>query len=675
MSKRLLLLAASLLSLFVPTGKVQAQIDLDLFKLPDTVCNGHEIVPFNIIQDAQNYFWTFCPPNLGISPEGNNIGPVQSINDAKGMILVEDEGINYSFHINKGSGVGRMRYADGLSGMPSMITGIAGTTLPNPGGIYMANNGRWHLFVVAGTDSANSKLIRYDFSEHGLKSMPTEVNLGNLGGGLNGPNQLYIVKEDDNWHGFTFTRRDELIRLDFGNDLLSTPALTNLGNINGHFDKVSGISGIMELDNWHIFVTNRGTSSVCRISFGNNLTNVPFVNNLGNLNNRVVEPVGIAVTKDCDAYYGFVLNYGTGSFVTLRWDDQSIANVPQVSNHGNTSGFIQPELMSNIARDNGALYLFAANKTDNSISKIIFPSCTNANPAYSDQRLPPSFTLDEPGLYTVFLTVDEGLPSVRTDCEQIFVYDHPPLTVSNDTLICLGDTARLSALSFGADSFKWIPSYNIDTTFGQFVRVYPQVSTKYSLVTYYDYNCILKNDVQVNVSRIAADAGPDRIISDGGYTVLGGPGTTLGSEYTYIWTPDIGFDYRRDSAIVRAKPPYDITYYLNVTNTDGCSKIDSVLVQVPCDDINMPNAFKPASSLSTNNKFGLLNQQLVKVNYFKVFDRWGKEVFTTTDPFGKWDGNVDGNPAPMGVYVWEIDANCANSQQRFRKAGTVTLIR
>jgi gliding motility-associated-like protein len=115
---------------------------------------------------------------------------------------------------------------------------------------------------------------------------------------------------------------------------------------------------------------------------------------------------------------------------------------------------------------------------------------------------------------------------------------------------------------------------------------------------------------------------------------------------------------------------------LNITNTDGCKAIDSVYVQVPCDDIHLPNAFKPGSTYGDNSAmFGLLNQEFVKINYFKIYDRWGKEVFSTVDAQGKWDGKVNGKDAPMGVYVWEVDANCAVTQQRYRKSGNVTLIR
>jgi gliding motility-associated-like protein len=674
MSKRLLLLAASLLFFLIPTGRLHAQTDPNLFKLPDTVCNGHEIVPFNIIQTAQNYFWTFCPPNLGGQPNGNNIGVVQSINNTRGYVVAEDDSFYYTFHVNANGGMARMKYADGLNGLPSMITGIGNGQI-NPGGVYVINDGLWHVFEVSGNDNSDSKLTRYDFGANGLKSLPTEVSLGNIDGALNGPKNLYIVQEDSLWYGFTFTKNDELLRLDFGTNLSGTPTLVNLGNIDGHFSNVTAITGVKELDNWHLFITNKATNSVNRISFGNHLTNVPFVVDLGSLGNRINQPVGIAITKDCDSYYGYVLNYGTASVVTLNWNAQSVANTPTAINYGNTSGFTQARNMTGIARENGTVYLLATNE-DNTVSKIFFNSCTNATPAYSDLRLPPSFIIDEPGLYTVFLTVNEGLPTVQTDCEQVYVYPHPPLTISNDTLICQRDTIRLSALSLGADSFKWVPNYNIDTTDGQFVDVYPTVNTTYFVTTYYNYNCIVKNDIQVNVSKIVADAGPDRIIKDGSSTILGGPSTTLGSQYTYLWTPDIAFSQSRYQAITEVTPPYNITYYLNITNTDGCKAIDSVYVQVPCDDIHLPNAFKPGSNYgSASSKFGLLNQQFVKINYFKIYDRWGKEVFSTTNATDKWDGTVDGKEAPMGVYVWEVDANCAVTLQRYRRSGNVTLVR
>jgi gliding motility-associated-like protein len=69
-----------------------------------------------------------------------------------------------------------------------------------------------------------------------------------------------------------------------------------------------------------------------------------------------------------------------------------------------------------------------------------------------------------------------------------------------------------------------------------------------------------------------------------------------------------------------------------------------------------------------------LNTQIVKLNYFVVFDRWGKKMFETSDISKGWDGNIDGNPAPVGVYIWEADGFCL-SGKRFTRSGNVTLLR
>jgi len=185
--------------------------------------------------------------------------------------------------------------------------------------------------------------------------------------------------------------------------------------------------------------------------------------------------------------------------------------------------------------------------------------------------------------------------------------------------------------------------------------------------------CVVDTDVYVDVSKNHADAGHDRVIGDGAQTVLGGPMTSEGSNYTYTWLPT---QFISDISITNpvVNPPYDYTYYLEVRNTFGCYDIDTVVVRVTCNDINLPNAFVPGSQNPESNHFGLLNRQIVKLNYFRVFDRWGQLVFETNDVTKRWDGTLNGKPAPMGVYVWEADGFCLEGR-RFKRSGNVTLIR
>ena len=65
---------------------------------------------------------------------------------------------------------------------------------------------------------------------------------------------------------------------------------------------------------------------------------------------------------------------------------------------------------------------------------------------------------------------------------------------------------------------------------------------------------------------------------------------------------------------------------------------------------------------------------MVTLNSFKVFNRWGQLVFSTTDIHEGWNGQLNGKPQPLGTYVYVIDAVSAGGK-RFYKQGNVTLLR
>src|SRR5690606_15526864 len=100
MGKKLLLLASSFLCVLTASRTAHAQVDYALFKLPDTVCADHEIVPFDVIEGAQNYSWTICPPDLYSAPEGFSMPGQANVHNTQGFITAEDEDANFTFHLN-----------------------------------------------------------------------------------------------------------------------------------------------------------------------------------------------------------------------------------------------------------------------------------------------------------------------------------------------------------------------------------------------------------------------------------------------------------------------------------------------------------------------------------------------------------------------------------------------
>lgn len=91
-------------------------------------------------------------------------------------------------------------------------------------------------------------------------------------------------------------------------------------------------------------------------------------------------------------------------------------------------------------------------------------------------------------------------------------------------------------------------------------------------------------------------------------------------------------------------------------------------------NILIPNAFTPNGD-GVNDVFKLINisqgQQLLE---FKVFNRWGTVVYTSTDPAQGWDGRYRNAEQPVGVYGYGIRIQYGDGViETYR--GTVTLVR
>jgi len=60
---------------------------------------------------------------------------------------------------------------------------------------------------------------------------------------------------------------------------------------------------------------------------------------------------------------------------------------------------------------------------------------------------------------------------------------------------------------------------------------------------------------------------------------------------------------------------------------------------------------------------------------FKVFNRWGQQVFETRDWTNRWDGTVKGIPQAAGTYVWMLSYTDVDTKQQHFLRGTSVLIR
>ena len=114
------------------------------------------------------------------------------------------------------------------------------------------------------------------------------------------------------------------------------------------------------------------------------------------------------------------------------------------------------------------------------------------------------------------------------------------------------------------------------------------------------------------------------------------------------------------------------TYFITVRDSNGCIRVDSVVIPESPNILAPPNAFTPNND-GINDLFQphLLNVQSLD---FAIFNRWGKVVFQTDDPELGWDGKANGTEAEIGIYVYYMKAEFLDGST-LDKSGSVILLR
>lgn len=137
--------------------------------------------------------------------------------------------------------------------------------------------------------------------------------------------------------------------------------------------------------------------------------------------------------------------------------------------------------------------------------------------------------------------------------------------------------------------------------------------------------------------------------------------------YTYLWntgatTPQINTDI------------FTADYSLLVDN-NGCRASDAISVKVltAC-LIKVPNAFTPNND-GVNDVLRAANADLAKAFTFKIYNRFGALVFSTTNPLEGWNGYIKGVKAAAGAYVWQLDYIDPWSNKKIFESGSSLLIR
>jgi gliding motility-associated-like protein len=304
----------------------------------------------------------------------------------------------------------------------------------------------------------------------------------------------------------------------------------------------------------------------------------------------------------------------------------------------------------------------------NTFSNALKYVWTPASTLSSDTAKSPLANPLESTRYQVVASI--GKCSASADIN-VRVVPYPAANAGNDTTICFPQSVQLVAS--GGSIYLWSPP-----TFLSDPAVFNPVATPVESIQY----IVKVNDVLgcpkpmydtiiINVDKPVADAGPrDTIIVVNQPLQLNG----TGAAESFSWTPATGLSNSNIPNPV-ALLSENQQYILNIMSGAGCNSTDTIniIVYKVKPGIFVPNSFTPNGD-GLNDIFRPVLIGMKSLHFFKVYNRAGQLVFSTSVQNQGWDGTYKGSDQDSNVFVWTVEGEDYLGKKVFEK-GSVTLIR
>ncbi|MEO7394508.1 MAG: PKD domain-containing protein [Chitinophagaceae bacterium] len=252
----------------------------------------------------------------------------------------------------------------------------------------------------------------------------------------------------------------------------------------------------------------------------------------------------------------------------------------------------------------------------------------------------------------------------------ISVVPYPNANAGADTTICFPASLQLQAS--GGSSYVWSPPIFLNAQNIQNPVTTPSQSIRYIVSVRDILGCPKPafDTVLVTVEDIVADAGPrDTIVVENQPLQLTGTGAEV-----FLWIPPTGLNNNNIANPV-AVLQNNQQYVLRVRSAAGCNATDTinVIVYKVKPGLYVPSAFTPNGD-GLNDVFRPIPIGMKSIKYFKVYNRRGQLIFSTTIQNKGWDGRYKGAPQDSQIFVWIVEGADYQDKLIFQK-GTVTLIR
>jgi gliding motility-associated-like protein len=148
-----------------------------------------------------------------------------------------------------------------------------------------------------------------------------------------------------------------------------------------------------------------------------------------------------------------------------------------------------------------------------------------------------------------------------------------------------------------------------------------------------------------------------------------------GPGFSYTWSPTSSLSCTNCPTPI-SSTTVDILYTAMVADSMGCfTATNSFSIHVePLSSVDVPTAFTPNGD-GVNDVIYVDGWGIRKLNYFRIYNRWGQLLFESNDINIGWDGNYNGVPQNMETYIYQVSVETYIDAEPLTKSSTFKLIR
>jgi len=271
--------------------------------------------------------------------------------------------------------------------------------------------------------------------------------------------------------------------------------------------------------------------------------------------------------------------------------------------------------------------------------------------------------------YTVTATLD-GCTS--TQSINIFVYPNPEISYDITPEHCNKSDGSININIFGG-----IPPYQYNWSNGVNTANLNNISAGIYNLTVIDANGC-SNTINITLTEAPmpqANFAPKPQITTIDNPIIYFENYSTGASF-YEW--DFGDGY--SSTYFSPTHAYDFpgVYHVVLSVSDQYGCVDTVGANIIINDVTnifLPNAFTPNGN-NINELYNIMGTGIDPSTFeMRIFDRWGKQLFYTTDYSASWDGTYNGEPVPQGSYIIAIKYSNKNNGNKYYIVDKIVILK